>query len=166
MIPDNITYIGEQAFCQCENLKSVTLSSELEDMGSMAFYGCNSLISIVIPDKISFLRDAFCGCENLQSIHLPLNLKRLGAGAFGYCLNLQEITLPEKIEEIESGAFEKCKGLTNITSLASNVPKAYGDSFLGSNINNGTLYVKSNLINDYKTTSPWKDFANIKPINQ
>ena len=73
--------------------------------------------------------------------------------------------MPENIEEIESGAFGRSAGLTNVTCLASNVPKAYDDSFVGTNINNGTLYVMPGLVTNYKAASPWRDFANITSIS-
>lgn len=51
-IPDNITYIGEDAFAGCENLQQVEIPDSVEKIGGDAFWGCENLQQIEIPDSV------------------------------------------------------------------------------------------------------------------
>ena len=68
IIPDSVTTIGEDAFRDCSNLTTVTISenSQLISIGSSAFEGCSSLTSIYIPDSVTTIGShAFYECSNL-----------------------------------------------------------------------------------------------------
>ena len=87
VIPESVTYngiaysvtsIGERAFYECEDLKSIDLPEGLTSIGKSAFYECESLTSIDLPDDLTSIGElAFGGCENLKSIDLPEGLTRV-----------------------------------------------------------------------------------------
>ncbi|MDO5527609.1 MAG: leucine-rich repeat protein [Prevotella sp.] len=54
IIPKTVKTIGEQAFCQCGNLTSVTLSEGLEIIGNNSFSG-TAIVSINIPSTVTQL---------------------------------------------------------------------------------------------------------------
>ena len=86
---------------------------------------------------------AFYGCDNLRTIIIPQNVKTIGYRAF-YCLNnepygfpssLAFISLPEGLTSIGQGAFQYCDFLKSITIPASvTLIGPYGLSFKAENI--------------------------------
>lgn len=68
-IPDSVVQIGDSAFENCVNLANVGVGSdsELQKIGSRAFYSCSALTAIYIPYPVSFIGSyAFYGA-GLQS---------------------------------------------------------------------------------------------------
>ena len=60
-----------------------------------AFYGCESLISIVIPPSITSIGQcAFTKCESLTSIVIPCSVTYIGDRAFSDCRSLNNIVIP------------------------------------------------------------------------
>lgn len=69
IIPDSVVQIGDSAFENCVNLANVGVGadSELQKIGSRAFYSCSALTAIYIPYPVSFIGSyAFYG-SGLQS---------------------------------------------------------------------------------------------------
>lgn len=69
IIPDSVVQIGDSAFENCVNLANVGVGadSELQKIGSRAFYSCSALTAIYIPYPVSFIGSyAFYGA-GLQS---------------------------------------------------------------------------------------------------
>ena len=80
-------------------VKTVTIENGVTSIKDNAFYNCESLTNISMPDSlISIGEDVFFGCEKLTNITLPSNLKSIGNSAFGACFNLTSVY----IEDIES----------------------------------------------------------------
>ena len=48
-----VTAIGDRAFYNCDNLASVTIPNSVTSIGESAFYGCNSLTSVTILDGVT-----------------------------------------------------------------------------------------------------------------
>lgn len=63
--------IGNRAFWQCENLVSVTIPDSVQKLGNSAFCNCNSLASITMGNGITTIQDdAFSLCNNLEEVHI------------------------------------------------------------------------------------------------
>ena len=65
----NVTSIGEEAFYYCESLTSIQIPNSVTCIKKYAFYHCTSLTSIEIPNSVTSIDNfAFNGCESLTSI--------------------------------------------------------------------------------------------------
>ncbi|MGM9664021.1 MAG: leucine-rich repeat domain-containing protein, partial [Eubacteriales bacterium] len=60
MIPDDgsVTSIGGSAFYDCDSLTSITIPEGVTSIGWAAFRGCSSLTSITIPDSVTSIGDS------------------------------------------------------------------------------------------------------------
>ena len=127
----------------CDSLASVTLSKNLTSIGYKMFYECSSLASIVIPEGVTELvGSSFYGCKKLTDIVLPKSLKTIG-----------------------THTFYSCEKLIDVYCYADEIPSIlyydfYGE-FVGCPLHKATLHVPANLMEEYKSTRPWSNFANI-----
>ena len=73
-IPDRfgdypVVAIGDYAFYWCQNLTSITIPDSVTSIGNKAFYYCTGLTNIIIPDSVTSIGDyAFSACDSLTSI--------------------------------------------------------------------------------------------------
>ena len=92
-----VTCIGDNAFCYCTGLTSITLPASLTTIGYYAFSGCTGLTSITLPNSITTIGDwAFARCHSLTSIFLPEGCS-IGEGMFDDCP--ATITIRDKEDE-------------------------------------------------------------------
>ncbi len=105
-IPDGVKSIGEKAFYNAKELKSVRFPETLETIGVSAFEGCEKIKTAYIPYPCQTIeKDAFKNCKLLASVILPDGLKSIGVSCFNSCESLSGIVIPESVETIGSGAF-------------------------------------------------------------
>ena len=117
-----ITSIGENAFKEKSNIKSVKIPNSVNSIGSRAFYGCSALEDINLPDNLTSISETcFYGCKNITKIVIPQNVTAIGEWAFYNCINLKSLSIPASLLSIGNVAFSQCNNLTSvyITDLAS-----------------------------------------------
>ncbi|MDC0048141.1 leucine-rich repeat protein [Verrucomicrobia bacterium] len=69
-IPDGVTSIGDYAFNECTNLRSITIPDSVTSIGDFAFKYCTALTSITIPDSVTSIGErAFRDCQSLTRRH-------------------------------------------------------------------------------------------------
>ena len=78
-----------------ENGRGVlAFDSDVTNIGYLAFYGCNKLRTIQIPNTVvSIGQSAFYGCNSLSSIHIPDAVNSIGMMAFWGCYGFTSITV-------------------------------------------------------------------------
>ena len=136
-IPNSITSMGRSVFQGCSSLTSVTIPNSVISIGNHAFDCCSSLTSATIPNSVKSIGDyVFSDCSSLTSITIPNGVTSIGKSAFASCSSLTSITIPNGVTSIEMSAFFNCSSLTSITipnSVTSIEPNAfYGCSSLTS----------------------------------
>ena len=178
-----VTVIRNDAFKDCKNLTSITLSEGLKQIGSQAFGFCNKLTAIAIPQSVDTLgKECFQYCTSLKSVSfadgskikvlpaytfagctaliddvtLPTSLKTIANEAFRGCKNLKEIVLPEQVDSIGEYVFLGCDSLKKITiASTTTIPQAHENTF--ETYEDAKLYVSS-LEVQANIVSPWDNF--------
>jgi hypothetical protein len=111
VISPAIRAIKYGAFIGCSGLTDTILNNGLMEIGAYAFYGCTSLVCIVIPPAIRAIKaEAFSGCSGLLTA--ILNNK----GVFVRCTSLVHIIIPSSIRVIKNGAFSGFSGISMMGS--------------------------------------------------
>lgn len=110
---EGVTGIGDSAFYGCEDLLTVALPDSLVRIGRMAFSECFNLVEISIPEGVTVLPfGTFSDCFSLQSVVLPDSLTQIEDYAFSGCFSLADMTLPRTVSYIGEYAFLNCDSLT------------------------------------------------------
>lgn len=69
VVPDNVSKIFSNAFCECDNLKGITFSEELVEVEEYAVDHCNNLETINVPVCNVIISDfAISDCSSLKEI--------------------------------------------------------------------------------------------------
>ena len=141
-IPNNVTVIGDYAFCNCSSLVSITIPNGVTSIEGNAFQNC-SISSITIPDSVTTIKwGAFQNC-NISSITIPDSVTSIEGNPFTGCpitafygkfatedhlcliangelvsfavgCNVTEYTIQNGVSSIGIEAFAGCKNLKNV----------------------------------------------------
>ena len=115
-IGTNVESIGSYAFYNCSGLASVTIGSNVESIGSYAFYNCSDLTEVTIPDSVTSIGlYAFEDCSNLAEVTIGSNVESIGSYAFNHCSSLMSVTIGAGGTSIGDWAFSYCSSLTSVT---------------------------------------------------
>jgi hypothetical protein len=98
VMPNTVTYIGEEAFYGSASLTNVTIGTNVSIVGDFAFGDCYALAGISFPNSVT----------------------TIGGDAFSECSSLADIALGTGVTNIEYQAFVGCSGITTITVAAGN----------------------------------------------
>ena len=133
VISDGISYIAENVFLSCYNLKTIEIPESVNSIGTNAFTDTqwehdqladNDEIIVNgvlcnIPDGVRTIASGvFYNKDGLTQINIPDSVEVIGAYAFAGCKGLKEVKLPSGIKRIEYGAFSDM----NISEIV--VPKS------------------------------------------
>ena len=120
MIPDSVTRINGNAFYGCSNLANVTLSKNLESMGSSAFGNCDGLTQIEIPKSLESCDISygsygpFRDCDKLKKVKFEEGTTVIATMLFHHCTGIEEIEIPDTVTIIKDSAFEECTNLRSV----------------------------------------------------
>ncbi len=97
-------------------IKSIIIDRGITEIGSYAFYGCESITSVSFPTTlVSIGSHAFDGCSSIETAEFPSSLKSIGDYAFYACIGLETARMPDGLLTIGERAFFDCTHLSSIT---------------------------------------------------
>ena len=177
-IPRSVTNIakrnGESPFHGCNSLISIIVESGNTVYDSRN--NCNAIIetatneliagckTTIIPNSVASIGyNSMCSFKDLTSISIPNSVTSIAFGAFQNC-GLTSVTIPNSVTSIDSYAFSGCSGLTSVIVKRETPVDITSDVF--TNRGNATLYVPQGCIAAYKAADYWKEFKEIKEIQE
>jgi len=114
-LSEGLEEIGEAAFAGCESLEQINYPSTLIKIGIGAFVGCRSLKEVELLEGLEEIgNSAFAGCKSLERNNYPSTLIKIGHRSFLDCQSLKEVQLPEGLKEIGEETFSRCRLLERI----------------------------------------------------
>lgn len=119
IISSDLQEIPDGEFKDLSELVSIVFPDEATDMkiGKNAFENCPKLTSIRL-NGVTFIGDeAFLNCTGLVAVELGPSIQHLGMGAFKNCTALTTLTLPPNLNFIGDYAFANCAGLKTATVM-------------------------------------------------
>lgn len=157
----SITYIGDDTFYNCTNLKKITIPTSVSRMGNQVFYGCTSLEKVTIGSNVSTIgMSSFYNCSSLSEITLPEKLKVISSNLLDGT-SIEQIIIPSATETISTAAFQKCSKLKKVI-IGKSVKEIHPWAF---NLSNNINAVEIDKNNPYLTIESGiiysKDFKDI-----
>ena len=119
-------------------LSSYTVPNDIKAIGNFAFYGCESLTGVTLPEGLEVLGSSCLSGTGLVSITIPSSLTMIGEGVLSYAPDLIEVVLKPTTAPSSAGGsgdfFKYCH-----------------DDLL--------IYVPANLLEYYQNTDPWSAYS-------
>ena len=166
VIPPNVR-IMRRAFSGVPNLKKVTIqTNKLTEIGVDAFYCCENLEDINIPDGVTRIgRSAFYCNLSLRKINIPSSVTYIAENAFA-CTHLDSIDIPAGVTFIGRGAFWKCDNLKKVYSrpVIPPVTNAWSPPHLpfeSDATETCTLFIPKGSADAYRASEVFSGFKNI-----
>ncbi len=105
-IENGITNIAVGAFYDCQKLVSISIPETVTSIDEAAFERCISLVDVTLPSSLTTIaKYAFSSCSSLEKITIPDSVTGIGESAFENASDLKEITIPDSVTEIGENAF-------------------------------------------------------------
>ena len=149
----SITYIGDNTFYGCTNLKEIMIPQSVASIGNQVFEGCSSLAEVTFGSNVSSIGiSSFCECSALTKITLPEKLKVISSNLLDGTA-IEQIVIPSATETISIAAFQRCTKLKKVT-IGKSVKEIHPWAFnLSENIetvtvdgNNSYLAIESGIV--------------------
>ena len=170
VVPQGVTTIGNYAFANNSNVKSVVLASTVTELGrgfdssavenvvlneglekisSRAFRKTSNLTTLVIPSSVTTIEENAFQQSGLTRIVIPESVTFIGNSAFQHNDSLEAVTI-EGSPVIENYAFRACSSLKEVYLLGENTTFT-GTSMAFCNLESGksddiTIYVMNDTV--------------------
>lgn len=155
VLPEGITYIGNEAFRNCHELSICNFPSTLDSIGTGAFE-YTAITSAELPTQMHYLGSAvFEGCTGITEITIPLNIQNIEDRTFSN-LGIFSIDIPDNVTNIDARAFSNNERLT-LVDIGIGVKSMGASAFLGCPHILFTHY--AGTINDWLKISFGGDYA-------
>ena len=152
-IPEGVTTINQYGI-KTPNTETnspvvrITLPSTLTSIGSQAFYGCNSLEELIIPEGVTEIpQEMAFYATSLKKLVLPSTIQSIGQSAFRSAdLSETDLVIPEGCTSIGNYAF---KGSNVKTATTPSTLTTIGIEIFRDCNNLTKVHFKSSTISDY-----------------
>ncbi len=114
VIKPGVTDIGQYAFYECSNLKTLSIPDSVTSIAESAFSYCSNLMTLSIPDSVTHIgKFAFEYCSSLSSVVIPDGVEKIYDAAFSHCDSLKKVTLPTSVTTLGLSVFSGCTSLVS-----------------------------------------------------
>ena len=98
------------------SLETVILTAPLASIPDHAFYNCNDIVTLALPDTLESIGAfAFMSCSDLAYVSMSDSLKTIGNYAFIDNTSLLSLTLPDTVTEMGLGMLQGCGAMESLT---------------------------------------------------
>lgn len=112
-----IATIGNEAFKDIGNVKTIEIPDVIKQIGDSAFENCSILENAKIYNGCSKIgTKCFANCSRLSNLEMEDGLEYIGDGAFANCISLSSTSLPAGIKQVGSAAFYGCTAFNDQTA--------------------------------------------------
>lgn len=112
VLPDSLENIGQSAFYRCNDLQEIVIPEKVKSVNDYTFYDCYQLKKVSFPPTLEAIKyHAFANAHMLSDLILPDSLNQLGEYAFYYNYELDSLIIPQKVTAIQYAAFHDCRKL-------------------------------------------------------
>ncbi|WP_418818191.1 leucine-rich repeat domain-containing protein [Paraprevotella clara] len=188
-LPQNIVYIGRNAFSRCSRLTDMDIPEKVQEIGDAAFEGCNRLENVKFSEGLEFIRsEAFAECalhdtiifprtlkhisysafrsNGLRAVKFPTGLEQIEGAAFSYCSGLSEVRFPSSVLNVGSDAFGNCDNIKDVYTYIIDPLELDQTTFSAEVFKNATLHVPETAQNNYYWDTQWSQFPSIVMFNE
>ncbi len=111
-----VTEIDLMAFYDCNDIKSITLPNSITGLVSATFYGCTGelIVNCDIPDNEGSSTGIFYGSK-FSKVTIGEDVRNIGDYAFLGCNSITSLTIQDGVTNIGDGAFSGCSNINSIT---------------------------------------------------
>ena len=168
IVPSRVRVLNETYWAVPNLRKVVILTDKLDRIGEFAFYWCENLEEVNIPDGVTRIESsAFWGNFSLRKIKIPSSVTYIGPSAFESA-PLDSIDIPAGVTFIGRNAFCRNEDLQKIysrptTPPQTGVPTAVSPylPFHSSSTATAILYVPKGSADAYRASEVFSEFKNI-----
>lgn len=140
-VPEEITYIADDAFSNAEYLKKINIHGNVKHIGQDAFFKTTALEAITVSeanenyksidgvlfDKKGTVLLSYVNGSDALSYTIPDGVTEVQGWAFAHCEKIEEIVIPDSVERF--GSILSCKNL-NYSGLISDREEFVSEIFL------------------------------------
>ncbi len=141
VVAENVKFIGPYAFYSCPELESISFTSATQ-IGEHAFQNCTKLGSTKFSNALESIDPvAFSGCSSLKSFIIPNSVLILGSWAFEKSAIKEIFASWENPNDLitDENVFGKDEGKINFTwKVPEELKSVYGNEFMGYPVEIGT----------------------------
>lgn len=130
VIVASVRKIEHSAFRGSDNLSSIAVHSEVNEIGGYAFSYCQNLNNVIINAKMEIIPDGLFRGSGIYEFDIPAETKKIGLGSFADCKRLQKVDIPDNVTKIDAFAFENDESLKNI-NIDANIQAIEQGTFRG-----------------------------------
>ena len=154
-----VVEIGDYAFYQCDSLRSVVIPEGIVKIGSYAFSECSSLSGVTVPQTVTSM-GSYAFYNNDALTEVTIHSSAFGNYAFRNCDKLAKVTFGSEVSVIGtdytySYIFYDCP-LQDVYCEATVPPTIKGYVF--SNYSSVNLYVPAASMPQYREADYWRNF--------